>query len=128
MPSVEKRGNRRGTRPSELPMESGRSDAGRCVPAVQFRTACDHQPARSRRPPPTLRKARALIAYLALSTRAVSRAQLCELRHLPNDPRGELAGASARSEGSLGRTGKQADSDVRRQGRSRPRRLRCRCA
>jgi DNA-binding SARP family transcriptional activator/TolB-like protein len=40
---------------------------------------------------PASRKARALIAYLALAPRAVSRSQLCELLwDVPNDPRAEL--------------------------------------
>jgi DNA-binding SARP family transcriptional activator/TolB-like protein len=40
---------------------------------------------------PPSRKARALIAYLALASRVASRSQLCELLwDLPNDPRGEL--------------------------------------
>ena len=40
---------------------------------------------------PASRKARALVAYLALAVRAVSRRQLCELLwDVPNDPRGEL--------------------------------------
>jgi TolB-like protein/DNA-binding SARP family transcriptional activator len=40
---------------------------------------------------PASRKARALVAYLSLAVRAVSRRQLCELLwDVPNDPRGEL--------------------------------------
>jgi DNA-binding SARP family transcriptional activator len=40
---------------------------------------------------PTSRKVRALIPYLALAPRAVTRSQLCELLwDVPNDPRGEL--------------------------------------
>src|SRR5687768_7948315 len=40
---------------------------------------------------PASRKARALIAYLALAPHAVTRSQLCELLwDVPNDPRGEL--------------------------------------
>lgn len=40
---------------------------------------------------PASRKVRALFAYLALSTQAVQRTQLCELLwDVPNDPRGEL--------------------------------------
>jgi DNA-binding SARP family transcriptional activator len=40
---------------------------------------------------PASRKARALLAYLALAPRAVTRSQLCELWwDVPNDPRGEL--------------------------------------
>ena len=40
---------------------------------------------------PASRKVRALIAYLALAPRAVTRSQLCELLwEIPNDPRGEL--------------------------------------
>ena len=40
---------------------------------------------------PASRKARALVAYLSLAVRAVSRGQLCELLwDVPNDPRGEL--------------------------------------
>ncbi|MGE0724826.1 MAG: transcriptional regulator, partial [Alphaproteobacteria bacterium] len=42
-------------------------------------------------PLPPSRKARALLAYLALAARPVPRAQLCELLwDVPNDPRGEL--------------------------------------
>jgi len=42
-------------------------------------------------PLPASRKVRALIAYLALSPRAVTRAHLCELLwDVPQDPRGEL--------------------------------------
>ena len=40
---------------------------------------------------PPSRKVRALLAYLALSPRAVARSTLCELLwEVPNDPRGEL--------------------------------------
>jgi TolB-like protein/DNA-binding SARP family transcriptional activator len=40
---------------------------------------------------PSSRKVRALLAYLALAPRAVTRSQLCELLwEVPNDPRGEL--------------------------------------
>jgi DNA-binding SARP family transcriptional activator/TolB-like protein len=40
---------------------------------------------------PASRKARALLAYLALAARPVARSQLCELLwDVPNDPRGEL--------------------------------------
>ena len=40
---------------------------------------------------PASRKARALVAYLSLAVRAVSRQQLCELLwDVPSDPRGEL--------------------------------------
>ncbi len=40
---------------------------------------------------PASRKVRALLAYLALAARPVTRSQLCELLwDLPNDPRGEL--------------------------------------
>jgi DNA-binding SARP family transcriptional activator len=42
-------------------------------------------------PLPASRKARALLAYLALTPQAVSRSHLCELLwELPDDPRGEL--------------------------------------
>ena len=42
-------------------------------------------------PLPASRKVRALLAYLALAPRAVSRSQLCELLwDVPNDPRSEL--------------------------------------
>ena len=42
-------------------------------------------------PLPASRKVRALLAYLALAPRAVSRSQLCELLwDIPNDPRSEL--------------------------------------
>ncbi|TIV30490.1 MAG: transcriptional regulator, partial [Mesorhizobium sp.] len=40
---------------------------------------------------PSSRKLRALLAYLALAPRPVSRSRLCELLwDVPNDPRGEL--------------------------------------
>ena len=40
---------------------------------------------------PASRKVRALLAYLSLAPRAVTRSQLCELLwDVPNDPRGEL--------------------------------------
>jgi DNA-binding SARP family transcriptional activator len=42
-------------------------------------------------PLPASRKARALLAYLAMAPQAVARSQLCELLwDVPNDPRGEL--------------------------------------
>ena len=42
-------------------------------------------------PLPASRKTRALLAYLALAPRPVSRSHLCELLwDVPNDPRGEL--------------------------------------
>jgi DNA-binding SARP family transcriptional activator len=40
---------------------------------------------------PSSRKVRALLGYLALASRPVTRSQICELLwDVPNDPRGEL--------------------------------------
>ena len=53
-------------------------------------------------PLPASRKVRALIAYLALSPRPVSRAHLCEmLWEIPNDPRGELRWCLSKVRGLL---------------------------
>ena len=51
---------------------------------------------------PASRKARALIAYLALGPRPLARTQLCELFwDLPNDPRGELRWCLSKIRGVL---------------------------
>lgn len=51
---------------------------------------------------PASRKVRALLAYLALAGRGVSRAHLCELLwDLPNDPRGELRWCLSKLRGVL---------------------------
>src|SRR5438552_1210410 len=51
---------------------------------------------------PASRKARALIAYLALAPRAVGRSRLCELLwDVPNDPRGELRWCLSKIRGVL---------------------------
>jgi DNA-binding SARP family transcriptional activator/TolB-like protein len=53
-------------------------------------------------PMPASRKVRALIAYLALSPRAVTRAHLCELLwDVPQDPRGELRWCLSKARGVL---------------------------
>jgi DNA-binding SARP family transcriptional activator len=53
-------------------------------------------------PLPASRKVRALIAYLALAPRPVSRSQLCELLwDVPNDPRGELRWCLSKARGLL---------------------------
>src|SRR5579863_7071924 len=53
-------------------------------------------------PIPRSRKVRALLAYLALSPRAVSRSQLCAvLWDVPNDPRGELRWCLSKLRGLL---------------------------
>jgi DNA-binding SARP family transcriptional activator/TolB-like protein len=55
---------------------------------------------------PSSRKVRALLAYLALSPRAVSRSHLCELLwDLPNDPRGELRWCLSKLRGVLDEPG-----------------------
>ncbi len=51
---------------------------------------------------------RALIAYLALAPRAVTRSQLCELLwDVPNDPRGELRWCLSKARGILDEPGRQ---------------------
>ena len=53
-------------------------------------------------PLPASRKVRALIAYLALSPRPVTRSQLCELLwDVPHDPRGELRWCLSKARGVL---------------------------
>lgn len=64
---------------------------------------------------PRSRKARALLAYLALAARPVTRAHLCELLwDLPNDPRGELRWCLSKLRAVLdepGRARVQADAE-----------------
>ncbi|MDB5528448.1 MAG: DNA-binding transcriptional activator of the family [Devosia sp.] len=55
---------------------------------------------------PASRKTRALLAYLALSPRPVSRSHLCELLwEVPNDPRGELRWCLSKLRGLLDEPG-----------------------
>jgi DNA-binding SARP family transcriptional activator len=57
---------------------------------------------------PPSRKVRALLAYLALSQRVVSRSQLCELLwDVPNDPRGELRWALSKLRGIVDEPGRR---------------------
>ncbi|MGV8853616.1 MAG: transcriptional regulator [Devosia sp.] len=57
-------------------------------------------------PLPTSRKARALLAYLALASRPASRSHLCELLwDVPNDPRGELRWCLSKLRGLLDQAG-----------------------
>ena len=57
---------------------------------------------------PTSRKVRALIAYLALAPRALTRAHLCELLgDIPNDPRGELRWCLSKARAVLDEPGRQ---------------------
>jgi DNA-binding SARP family transcriptional activator len=57
---------------------------------------------------PTSRKARALLAYLALAPRPVSRSYLCELLwDVPNDPRGELRWCLSKLRGLLNEPGSE---------------------
>ena len=57
---------------------------------------------------PSSRKVRALLAYLALAPRAVTRSQLCELLwDVPNDPRGELRWCLSKVRGVLDQPGRQ---------------------
>ena len=57
---------------------------------------------------PSSRKVRALIAYLALAPRALTRAHLCELLgDIPNDPRGELRWCLSKARTVLDEPGRQ---------------------
>jgi TolB-like protein len=57
---------------------------------------------------PASRKARALVAYLSLAVRAVSRSQLCELLwDVPNDPRGELRWSLSKARAILDEPGRR---------------------
>jgi DNA-binding SARP family transcriptional activator len=57
---------------------------------------------------PQSRKARALLAYLSLSPRPVSRSHLCELLWgVPNDPRGELRWCLSKLRGLLDEPGRR---------------------
>ena len=57
---------------------------------------------------PASRKARALLAYLALARNAVARSQLCELLwEVPNDPRGELRWCLSKIRGLLDEPGRR---------------------
>jgi DNA-binding SARP family transcriptional activator/TolB-like protein len=64
---------------------------------------------------PASRKCRALLAYLALSPRAVTRSALCELLwDIPNDPRGELRWSLSKLRNALDDSGRKrviADRD-----------------
>src|SRR5262245_9549245 len=64
-------------------------------------------------PLPASRKVRALLAYLALAPRPVSRRQLCELLwDAPSDPRGELRWCLSKLRGSLGAARLISDGDA----------------
>jgi DNA-binding SARP family transcriptional activator len=57
---------------------------------------------------PASRKVRALVAYLALAQRAVTRSQLCELLwDVPNDPRGELRWCLSKVRGLVDQRGRR---------------------
>src|SRR5262249_41007893 len=57
---------------------------------------------------PASRKLRALLAYLALAPRPVSRGHLCELLwDVPNDPRGELRWCLSKLRGALDDPGRR---------------------
>jgi TolB-like protein/DNA-binding SARP family transcriptional activator/Tfp pilus assembly protein PilF len=87
-----------------LPVEPGRSKAASDAPGVHLRLLGPLTISRGGHVValPASRKARALLAYLALSPRAVGRAQLCELLwDLPNDPRGELRWCLSKIRGVL---------------------------
>ncbi len=77
----------------EMTVESDRPDQDGVSPSLQVRLL---GPLTIRRDGavlalPASRKVRALLAYLSLAPRAVTRSQLCELLwDVPNDPRGEL--------------------------------------
>ena len=62
---------------------------------------------------PSSRKVRALIAYLALATRAVPRSHLCELLwDVPHDPRGELRWCLSKARGVLDEPGRRRIESV----------------
>src|SRR5689334_11984854 len=62
---------------------------------------------------PGSRKARALLAYLSVAQRAVSRSQLCELLwDVPNDPRGELRWCLSKVRGIVGRKRVETQQDA----------------
>src|SRR5215813_12939327 len=68
-------------------MEMARPIADRLLLLGPLQVIQDGRP----RPPPPSRKARALLAYLAMAARPVSREKLCELFwDVADDPRGEL--------------------------------------
>ncbi len=57
---------------------------------------------------PASRKVRALVAYLALAPRPVTRSQLCELLwDVPNDPRGELRWSLSKVRGLVDQRGRR---------------------
>lgn len=86
----------------EMPVESGRSGENAGGPALHLRMLGrlaifrDGQPIALS----SSRKVRALLAYLALAPRPVTRTHLCELLwDLPSDPRGELRGCLSKLRG-----------------------------
>jgi DNA-binding SARP family transcriptional activator/TolB-like protein len=94
---------------------SKRSDSNKRVPAVEVRLLGQFAVHRGDRdlPLPSSRKVRALIAYLALSPRAVTRAHLCELLwDVPQDPRGELRWCLSKARSVLDESGVQRIQSV----------------
>src|SRR5688500_6394317 len=93
----------------EMPVESARRSGGP-HPALHIQTL---GPLTIRREGtalalPASRKARALIAYLALAPHAVTRSQLCELLwDVPNDPRGELRWCLSKARSILDERGRR---------------------
>jgi DNA-binding SARP family transcriptional activator len=88
----------------EMPVESVPSRRAAGDPELQVRLLGPLTVSRNgiALPLPASRKVRALIGYLALAPRAVSRTQLCELLwDVPNDPRGELRWSLSKIRGLL---------------------------
>ena len=62
---------------------------------------------------PASRKVRALLGYLALASRPVTRSQICELLwDVPNDPRGELRWCLSKLRGVLDQGRKRVIADT----------------
>ncbi|MEO3431849.1 BTAD domain-containing putative transcriptional regulator [Inquilinus sp. CAU 1745] len=94
----------------EKPVDSEGSEQIRATPSLHLRLL---GPLEVRRDGaaltlPSSRKARALLAYLALSPRPTARSQLCELLwDVPNDPRGELRWCLSKIRGIVDQPGRR---------------------
>ncbi|MEZ5787101.1 MAG: transcriptional regulator, partial [Xanthobacteraceae bacterium] len=94
----------------EMPVETDQSDQTGGGPALQIRLLGPLTVVRGEVAValPASRKVRALLAYLALAPRAVTRSRLCELLwDVPNDPRGELRWSLNKLRGSLDEPGRR---------------------
>jgi DNA-binding SARP family transcriptional activator len=94
----------------EMPVESDRPGQAGGAPALQVRLLGPVTIARGgvALALPASRKARALLAYLSLASKAVARSQLCELLwDVPNDPRGELRWCLSKIRGLVDEPGRR---------------------